>query len=86
MQSSQMTPPRKPVARATVFDPSLWFVHQSWGGTAKIIESDCVVCRLSVGAATHKRAMDAMELAHVTVEHPRGLLRWFLHTQQSPAA
>jgi hypothetical protein len=72
------------ITRQHVFDSSSWFVHQAWGTGAQIIESECVICRLPIGAATHKKAAEVMEISHVTVQHPRGLLRWFLHNQQFP--
>jgi hypothetical protein len=75
---------RKRATDRNIFDR--WFVHEPWGNKGQIVESDCVVCRLPIGAAAHKRAMEVMELSHLTIHHPRSLLRWFLQTQQFPSA
>ena len=45
-----------------------------------------MVCRMYVGAATREQTMDLMELSHLIVQHPRGLLRWFLQGKDVRAA
>jgi hypothetical protein len=77
-------PKSKPPQRAT-FDGSPWFVRLPVGG-AKLVQSECTLCRLPIGAAHERRGTELIELSHLIVQHPRGLLRWFLQERDRRVA
>ena len=78
-------PKNKPPQRSE-FDGLPWFVRFRVRGAAKLVQSECTLCRLSVGAATDGRGTELIELSHLIVQHPRGLLRWFLQENNRRAA
>jgi hypothetical protein len=66
------------------FDTAGWFRREPVGRTAQLLESCCLICRLPVGATTQQHARDVVEVSHLTIQHPHGVLRWFLRLHQFP--
>lgn len=78
--------PRNKPSQRSAFDSSNWFVRQPVQGAKKVVQSECTLCRLPIGAATQERATNLMEISHLVVQHPRSLLQWFLKKRSSRAA
>jgi hypothetical protein len=74
---------RKVPNNHNTLDTAGWFRRERVNRTAQIVESCCLICRLPVGATTHQYARDVMEVSHLTIQHPRGVLRWFLKAYDS---